>query len=199
MPKIIQTDTDCAIGAALREARRRAGLSQSAIGEALGVSFQQIQKYEKGTNRIAAAQLVALAEALNVPAAALLPGAAPETQSVDCSAEDMAPCPFCGSHDLTCHDTEVFWVRCEACGAEGPGEEDKKASIRRWNVGARRNADVAAIAALTGILTEESGAAYGLMDEDERRGVRAYNRLVRHAIDAIQHDSSRVLAEADNG
>jgi transcriptional regulator with XRE-family HTH domain len=54
------------IGARLRTRRRQLGLSQSSLAEALGVSFQQVQKYERGANRVAASTLVAAAEALGV-------------------------------------------------------------------------------------------------------------------------------------
>src|SRR4051812_21213356 len=57
---------ELAIGARLRTRRRQLGLSQSMLAEALGVSFQQVQKYERGANRIAASTLVAAAEALGV-------------------------------------------------------------------------------------------------------------------------------------
>lgn len=46
----------------VRLARIEAGLSQTALGEALGVSFQQIQKYERGVNRISAGKLSKIAE-----------------------------------------------------------------------------------------------------------------------------------------
>lgn len=44
-------------------------MSQEALGEALGLTFQQIQKYEKGTNRIGAGQLEEIAKILGVPVA----------------------------------------------------------------------------------------------------------------------------------
>ena len=50
--------------AAYRSAR---GLSQTALGQALGVTFQQVQKYEKGRNRVGAARLQAIADFLGVP------------------------------------------------------------------------------------------------------------------------------------
>lgn len=54
-------------------ARRKAlRISQTALGEAIGVSFQQVQKYERGANRISASALVAIASALSVPAWTLL-------------------------------------------------------------------------------------------------------------------------------
>jgi transcriptional regulator with XRE-family HTH domain len=57
---------DLAIGARLRTRRRQLGLSQSDLAEQLGVSFQQVQKYERGANRIAASTLLAAAQALKV-------------------------------------------------------------------------------------------------------------------------------------
>jgi transcriptional regulator with XRE-family HTH domain len=45
------------------------GMSQTKLGQALGITFQQVQKYEKGTNRIGASRLQRIAEVLQVPAA----------------------------------------------------------------------------------------------------------------------------------
>lgn len=53
------------IGARLRARRRQMGLSQTDLATQLGVSFQQVQKYERGANRIAASTLVAAAQALS--------------------------------------------------------------------------------------------------------------------------------------
>ena len=61
------TGIDSAVGARLRAARVESQMSQAVLGEALGVSFQQIQKYEKGTNRISASRLRQIAAALDVP------------------------------------------------------------------------------------------------------------------------------------
>lgn len=58
---------DSHIGVRLRLRRVLRGLSQSALGEAVGVSPQQIQKYERGQSRIPAARLFRLAAALAVP------------------------------------------------------------------------------------------------------------------------------------
>lgn len=55
---------DIALGAAVRIRRRTLGVSQEALAEQCGVSFQQIQKYENGTNRISFSRLVAIARAL---------------------------------------------------------------------------------------------------------------------------------------
>lgn len=51
----------------MRLARTGAGLSQQALADRLGITFQQVQKYEKGANRIAASRLVSIAGALNQP------------------------------------------------------------------------------------------------------------------------------------
>lgn len=55
---------DIALGAAVRIRRRTIGLSQEALAEKCGVSFQQIQKYENGANRISFSRLVQIARAL---------------------------------------------------------------------------------------------------------------------------------------
>lgn len=55
------------VGQKLRAARKAAGLSQSALGERVDVTFQQIQKYEKGVVRISAGRLAQFAKVLNVP------------------------------------------------------------------------------------------------------------------------------------
>ena len=58
---------DLEIGGRIRLRRAMLGLSQKQLGDAIGLTAQQIQKYEKGTNRIAASTLFGVAEALNVP------------------------------------------------------------------------------------------------------------------------------------
>ena len=55
---------DIALGAAVRIRRRTVGMSQEALAEQCGVSFQQIQKYENGANRISFSRLVQIARAL---------------------------------------------------------------------------------------------------------------------------------------
>jgi len=58
---------DAHVGRRVREARAARGLSQEKLGNILGISFQQVQKYEKGTNRIGSSRLWAIANALEVP------------------------------------------------------------------------------------------------------------------------------------
>jgi transcriptional regulator with XRE-family HTH domain len=58
---------DTLLGRRLRELRTENGLSQAAPGEAVGVSFQQIQKYERATNRISASTLYAICQFLDYP------------------------------------------------------------------------------------------------------------------------------------
>src|ERR1700681_2368233 len=54
------------IGARMRERRQALGISQTDLGKTLGVSFQQIQKYESGRNRVSAGRLFDICKALNV-------------------------------------------------------------------------------------------------------------------------------------
>lgn len=58
---------DIHVGARLRLRRTLLGLSQEKLGEAVGITFQQLQKYERGANRISASRLYHLAQVLQVP------------------------------------------------------------------------------------------------------------------------------------
>lgn len=58
---------DVIFGNNIRLRRTTLGISQEKLGLELGVSFQQIQKYEKGTNRVSASKIVAIAKALSCP------------------------------------------------------------------------------------------------------------------------------------
>ena len=69
--------TDIHVGGRIRLRRNMLGMSQEKLGESLGITFQQIQKYEKGTNRVGASRLQAIANILGIPVAFLfedLPG-----------------------------------------------------------------------------------------------------------------------------
>src|SRR5437763_3037108 len=65
-PKRRATAEDIAIGVKLRALRLDRGLSQGDLASEIGVTFQQLQKYEKGVNRISAGRLVRVAAALKV-------------------------------------------------------------------------------------------------------------------------------------
>jgi transcriptional regulator with XRE-family HTH domain len=63
----VGNDIDLHLGKRLRRRRRLLGLTQQQLADSVGVRFQQIQKYECGANRISAARLWLLSEALEVP------------------------------------------------------------------------------------------------------------------------------------
>jgi transcriptional regulator with XRE-family HTH domain len=58
---------DIHVGSRIRLRRTMLGMSQEKLGESLGITFQQIQKYEKGTNRVGASRLQNISNILNVP------------------------------------------------------------------------------------------------------------------------------------
>jgi transcriptional regulator with XRE-family HTH domain len=60
---------DIHVGARLRQRRTLLGMSQEKLGEALGLTFQQVQKYERGANRIGAGRLHQIADVLGVSVA----------------------------------------------------------------------------------------------------------------------------------
>ena|SRR5271170_998324 len=79
---------DAKVGARLRMRRLILEMSQTKVGEALDISFQQIQKYEKGTNRISASRLQQLADLLDVTPAYFFEDVSPITGRVCDSAQD---------------------------------------------------------------------------------------------------------------
>jgi transcriptional regulator with XRE-family HTH domain len=72
LPKANTHSIDKAIGGRLKMYRQRANISQTALGKHLGVSFQQVQKYENGTNRVSAATLIKISKFLNIAISELM-------------------------------------------------------------------------------------------------------------------------------
>jgi transcriptional regulator with XRE-family HTH domain len=77
------------------------GMSQEALGEKLGVTFQQIQKYEKGHNRIGAGRLYQVARTLGVPVGYFFEnaGQAPQLEGVSMEAGAPDPLSFVASQE----------------------------------------------------------------------------------------------------
>jgi transcriptional regulator with XRE-family HTH domain len=74
MPAKLPNPVDRHVGSRVRMRRIMLGMSQEKLGEGLGLTFQQIQKYEKGTNRIGASRIQHIAEILQVPVSFLFEG-----------------------------------------------------------------------------------------------------------------------------
>ncbi len=66
---------DVHVGSRIRLRRNMVGMSQEKLGDSLGITFQQIQKYEKGTNRVGASRLQAISEILQVSVSFFFDGA----------------------------------------------------------------------------------------------------------------------------
>src|ERR1700689_2631942 len=67
MAKKVPNPIDKHVGSRVRMRRMMLGMSQEKLGDALGLTFQQVQKYEKGTNRIGSSRLQQIANILQVP------------------------------------------------------------------------------------------------------------------------------------
>lgn len=74
MPSKKPNAVDVSVGKNIRFRRLERGMSQTSLANQLGVSFQQLQKYEKGTNRVGASRLMQIAHALKVPVTAFFEG-----------------------------------------------------------------------------------------------------------------------------
>ena len=75
MTKKAPNPTDKHVGSRVRMRRMMLGMSQEKLGDALKLTFQQVQKYEKGTNRIGASRLQQIAHFLQVPVSFFFEGA----------------------------------------------------------------------------------------------------------------------------
>jgi transcriptional regulator with XRE-family HTH domain len=73
--KKLPNSTDVYVGSRVRMRRLMLKMSQTALGTALGLTFQQVQKYEKGTNRIGASRLQSVSHILRVPISFFFEGA----------------------------------------------------------------------------------------------------------------------------
>ena len=67
------------------------GLTQQKLGEALGLTFQQVQKYEKGTNRVGASRIQQISEILQVPVSFLFEGGPSGIANADGSSDSASP------------------------------------------------------------------------------------------------------------
>jgi transcriptional regulator with XRE-family HTH domain len=70
--------TDVHVGARVRQRRVQLGMSQEKLGDSLGLTFQQVQKYERGTNRVGASRLWDMSRILGVPVSWFYSGAEDE-------------------------------------------------------------------------------------------------------------------------
>ena len=79
------------VGSRVRMRRIMLGMSQEKLGEALGLTFQQVQKYEKGTNRVGASRIQQISEILQVPVSFLFEGGPSGTPGGDGFSEATSP------------------------------------------------------------------------------------------------------------
>src|ERR1044071_9485162 len=89
MAKKAPNPTDKHVGARVRMRRMMLGMSQEKLGDSLGLTFQQVQKYEKGTNRIGASRLQQISLILQVPVSFFFEGA--PTEQTDGFGEAPSP------------------------------------------------------------------------------------------------------------
>lgn len=73
MPRLSRDPQDIEVGRRIRARRLELGLSLNALAAQLELTFQQVQKYESGVNRVAASRLLRIAEALQVPPSFFFP------------------------------------------------------------------------------------------------------------------------------
>ena len=103
MPKKAPNPPDKHVGSRVRMRRMMMGMSQEKLGDALGLTFQQVQKYEKGANRIGASRLQQIAHILQVPVSFFFEGA-PAAPGQQLEGMSEAPSPAYVSDFLATSD-----------------------------------------------------------------------------------------------
>ena len=81
---------DLHVGARIRMRRRMQGVSQERLADALGLTFQQVQKYERGANRVSASKLYEIATNLKTPAAYFFEGLAEPSEEEDSAGAEQS-------------------------------------------------------------------------------------------------------------
>jgi len=81
---------DRLVGRNVQIFRKAKGLSQTALGDAIGVTFQQVQKYEKGANRIGPSRLASISKSLGVPIERFFEGAQQSSADTDPLSDALA-------------------------------------------------------------------------------------------------------------
>src|SRR5437762_8376684 len=79
------------VGSRVRMRRMMLAMSQEKLGDALGLTFQQVQKYEKGTNRIGASRLQQISHILQVPVSFFFDGAPTSGPDADAAEKSLSP------------------------------------------------------------------------------------------------------------
>jgi transcriptional regulator with XRE-family HTH domain len=104
---------DVEVGSKIKAQRRLRGMSQDTLAAALGVTFQQIQKYEKGTNRVSSSRLAVIAKTFGVPPSYFFPGADDTGQGMVAAAPELAS--FLETNEgLCCKDWRQSEVGCRS-------------------------------------------------------------------------------------
>jgi len=104
MAKKAPNPIDKHVGSRVRMRRMMLGMSQEKLGNSLGLTFQQVQKYEKGTNRIGASRLQQISQILQVPVSFFFEGAPTVGNAVRAEGMSEAPSPAYVSDFLATSD-----------------------------------------------------------------------------------------------
>jgi transcriptional regulator with XRE-family HTH domain len=104
MTKKAPNPIDKHVGSRVRMRRMMLGMSQEKLGDALALTFQQVQKYEKGTNRIGASRLQQISQILQVPVAFFFEGAPHLADGMVAAPMESAPSPTYVSDFLATSD-----------------------------------------------------------------------------------------------
>lgn len=144
----LPSDIDRIVGQNIHRQRRKLKLTQEKLGELLGLTFQQVQKYEKGVNRVSAGRLFEIAGVLEVPVAFFFDGAdnfTPHEAASLAEETDEAPLPvlsdeilqlidaFQKIEDASLRGSLLATVQAAASAFESRGHTGRGQADRGWD------------------------------------------------------------------
>jgi transcriptional regulator with XRE-family HTH domain len=127
----LPTTTDRAVGQRIRSLRRAAGMTLSELGEAVGVSGVQFQRYETGASRVAASRLLAICEVLGVALDTLIEEAVPARAGLSSNAHGRECVELARAFDAVVdptHRRAIIALARAFAGAQGQASETQKSA-----------------------------------------------------------------------
>jgi len=128
------TAMDAHVGSRIAARRAALGLSQATLARAVGVTFQQLQKYERGANRVSTGRLHAIAEALAAPITLFFPATAalqPSGNGAGYRAGTLAETGAAAGYGGRTDHRAVFFIHPGQAGAKGTGPDRGSAGAPR--------------------------------------------------------------------
>lgn len=180
---------DRQVGRQMRVMRTLAGLSQSELGDQIGVTFQQVQKYERGTNRLSASRLVMMCEALQVSPSRFLRDAGLDFDAPEDAVDQETVAITAALKELKATDPGQFEAVTKIIFGLAPGRGLEKIVEESRQSGAREPVKRSGVDAVQDVKTVEDAetrAARRLLERVDGKTLRAIERDYKKGKEVVE-------------